>query len=116
MRVTVNHVEIPVLDLKKAKEFYETIFDWKVDLESMPDYGLVELKDAVSIGFFTVKKIPNHGVNVVFEVEDINQKLVEIKNADGKVKREKYEIAPEIGYSAQFQDCFGNEIGLFSRK
>ncbi|MHA1975852.1 MAG: VOC family protein [Candidatus Hodarchaeales archaeon] len=112
----VNHVEIPVLDLKKAKEFYETIFDWKVDLEAMPEYGLVELKDAASIGLFTVEKIPDHGVNVVFEVEDINQKLTEIKKANGKVKREKYEIAPEVGFSAQFQDCFGNEFGLFSRK
>ena len=116
MSVIVNHVEIPVLDLKKAKEFYETIFDWKVDLESMPNYGLVELKDAASIGLFVVEKIPEHGVNVVFEVEDINQMLTEIKKAGGKVKREKYEIAPEIGYSAQFQDCFDNEFGLFSRK
>lgn len=116
MPVIVNHVEIPVLDLKKAKEFYETIFDWKVDLESMPNYGLVELKDAASIGFFVVEKIHEHGVNVVFEVEDINQMLTEIKAASGKVKREKFEIALEIGYSAQFQDCFGNEFGLFSRK
>ncbi|MHA1995829.1 MAG: VOC family protein [Candidatus Hodarchaeales archaeon] len=116
MKVTVNHIEIPVLDLKQAKEFYETIFKWKVDLESMPEYGLVELKDTASIGFFTVEKIPDHGVNVVFEVEDINQMLVEIKKANGKVKREKYEIAPEIGFSAQFEDCFGNELGLFSRK
>ncbi len=35
--------------------------------------------------------------------------------AGGKRIREKYEIAPEIGYSAQFEDCFGNEFGLFSR-
>ncbi|MHA2247166.1 MAG: VOC family protein [Candidatus Hodarchaeales archaeon] len=116
MSVTVNHVEIPVLDLKKAKEFYETIFNWNIDLESMPNYGLVEIKDAASIGLFVVEKIPEHGVNVVFEVEDINQKLFEIKKANGEIKREKYEIAPGIGYSAQFQDCFGNEFGLFSQK
>ncbi|MHA2366182.1 MAG: VOC family protein [Candidatus Hodarchaeales archaeon] len=116
MVITVNHVEIPVLDLNKTKEFYKTIFDWNVDIESMPNYGLVEIKDSASIGFFVVKKIPEHGVNVVFEVEEINQKLKEIKEANGKVKREKYEIAPEIGFSAQFEDCFGNEFGLFSRK
>ena len=115
MIVAVNHVEIPVLDLKKAKEFYETIFDWKVDLEAMPNYGLVELKDSASIGFFIVEKIPDHGVNVVFGVEDIDKKLAEITEAGGKVKREKYEISPEIGYSAQFLDCCGNEFGLFSR-
>ncbi len=52
MVITVNHVEIPVLDLKKTKEFYEGIFNWKVDLDAMPNYGLVELKNATSIGFF----------------------------------------------------------------
>lgn len=113
---TVNHVEIPVLELKKAKEFYEAIFEWKVDLEAMPNYGLVDHKDSASIGIFVVEKIPDHGVNVVFEVEDIDQTLEEIKKAGGKVKREKFEIAPEVGYSAQFQDCFGNEFGLFSRE
>ncbi len=116
MVITVNHVEIPVLDLKKTKKFYKTIFDWNIDLDTMPNYGLVELKGAASIGFFIVEKIPDHGINVVFEVEDIEKKLTKIAEAGGKVKREKYEIAPEIGYSAQFQDCFGNEFGLFSQK
>jgi predicted enzyme related to lactoylglutathione lyase len=114
--VTVNHVEIPVLDLKKAKEFFESIFNWKLDLDSMPNYGIVELQGTASIGFFTVKKIPQHGVNVVFGVENIEQSLKKITEAGGKVIREKYEISPEIGYSAQFQDCFGNEFGLFSNK
>ncbi len=116
MVITVNHVEIPVLDLKKATEFYKTIFDWNLDLDSMPNYGLVELKGSASIGFFIVEKNPEHGINVVFEVEDIEQKLKQITEAGGKVKREKYEIAPHIGYSAQFEDCFGNEFGLFSQQ
>jgi predicted enzyme related to lactoylglutathione lyase len=114
MSNTVNHVEIPVLDLKKAKEFYESIFDWNVDIEAMPNYGLVDLKGTASIGMFEVEKIVEHGVNVVFEAEDITQTLEEIKKAGGKVIREKFEIAPEIGFSAQFQDVFGNEFGLFS--
>ncbi len=116
MVVKVNHVEIPVLDLKKAKEFFDTIFMWNIDLEAMPEYGLVELTGAASIGFFIVEIIPDHGINVVFEVEDIEQSLKEIIGAGGKVTREKYQISPEIGYSAQFQDCFGNEFGLFSDK
>ena len=116
MTITVNHVEIPVTDLKKAKEFYKTVFDWNVDLDAMPNYGLVELKGSASIGFFIVEKIPEHGINVVFEVEDIEEKLKQITEAGGKVKREKYQIAPEIGYSAQFLDCFGTEFGLFSQK
>ena len=116
MKNTVNHVEIPVIDLKKATEFYKAIFEWEVDLDTMPNYGLVEIEGSASIGLFVVEKIPEHGVNIVFEVEDIEEKLKQIAEAGGKVKREKYQIAPEIGYSAQFLDCFGNDFGLFSQK
>ena len=116
MKNTVNHVEIPVIDLKKATEFYKAIFEWEVDLDTMPNYGLVEIEGSASIGLFVVEKIPEHGVNIVFEVEDIEEKLKQIAKAGGKVKREKYQIAPEIGYSAQFLDCFGNDFGLFSQK
>lgn len=115
MVISVNHVEIPVLDLEIAKKFYQTIFEWNVDLESFNDYGLVEIQNSASIGFYLVKKIPDHGINVVFEVEDIDQKLEKIIEAGGEKIREKYEIAPGIGFSAQFKDCFGNELGLFAK-
>ena len=115
MVICVNHVEIPVLDLEKAKKFYQTIFEWKVDLESFDNYGLVEIQNSASIGFYLVEKIPEHGINVVFEVEEIEQKLNEIKNTGGEIIREKYEIAPGIGFSAQFTDCFGNELGLYAK-
>ncbi|MHA2272207.1 MAG: VOC family protein [Candidatus Hodarchaeales archaeon] len=115
MVAKVNHVEIPVLDLEKAKAFFSTIFGWQVDLESFEGYGLVDIPDSVSIGLYKVEKIPDHGINVVFEVEDINQKLKEIEAQGGETLREKQEIAPDVGYSAQFKDCFGNELGLFAR-
>lgn len=115
MAINVNHVEIPVLDLEKTKKFYQAIFEWNVDLESFNNYGLVEIQNSASIGFYLVEKIPEHGINVVFEVEDIDQKLEEIKNTGGKIIKEKYEIAPEIGFSAQFKDCFGNELGLYTK-
>ena len=116
MDITVNHVEIPVLDLKRAKEFFEAIFGWIVNTESMPNYGIVEIKNSASIGFFKVEKVPAKGINVVFEVEDIPLKLQEIEKAGGQIVKQKYEIAPNIGYSAQFLDCFGNEFGLYSKE
>ncbi|MFQ5981524.1 MAG: VOC family protein [Candidatus Heimdallarchaeota archaeon] len=114
MVAQVNHVEIPVLDLEKAKEFFAAIFGWQADLESFPNYGIVEIPNSASIGLYKVEQIPEHGINVVFEVADINQKLAEIKKLGGEIIREKQEIAPGIGFSAQFKDCFGNEMGLFA--
>lgn len=114
MTIQVNHVEIPILDLKKAKAFYDNIFEWKMDLESMPEYGLVDIKDSASLGFPIVKKIPEMGINVIFGVPDIEKTLETIVENGGKVHTPKYQITPEIGYAAEFLDCFGNRLGLFS--
>ncbi|MFW9856182.1 MAG: VOC family protein [Candidatus Thorarchaeota archaeon] len=112
----VSHVEIPVLNLEKAKSWYYSIFKWKIDIDSFPDYGLTYFEDyKTSIGFFKVDRIPEKGINVVFEVANIEQKLLDIEEAGGKIIREKYLISEEVGYAAQFQDIFGNELGLHAR-
>ena len=95
-----NHLEIPVLDTEKAKEFF-SIFGWKdhyMDFEP-GRYTLVngpEGDNPVSFGFYKVDKIPASGVRIVLGVEDIEQKLKEVEAAGGKITREKYEIAPEV--------------------
>ena len=112
----VNHVEIPITDIKKAKSFYDEVFGWNTDTESMgPTYGIVEREGSASIGLFQVEKIPDHGINVVFTAKDINETLKVVEKAGGKIHREKYQITPEIGYAAEFLDCFGNRLSLFSR-
>ncbi|MFW9996815.1 MAG: VOC family protein [Candidatus Odinarchaeota archaeon] len=115
MKNTVCHVEIPVLDLEKAKKFYETIFDWKVDLECLPDYGMIDFGNESSVGLFKADTIPESLINVYFEVADIDDTLEQVEASGGKIVKGKTLIAPELGYSARFQDCFGNELGLHSR-
>ena len=115
-KAKVNHVEIPILDLEEAKSFYDTVFHWDMDITSMPDYGLVDDGTWVSLGFFLVKAIPPHGVNVVIEAEDIEAVLRIIEENGGSIVRGKYQIAPDIGYAADFLDVFGNQLSLFSRQ
>lgn len=115
----VSHVELPVLDLNKAKTFFGEVFGWEIDLESFPDYGITSLGDpekSASVGLFKVDKVPEKGINVVFEVEDIEATLKKVETLKGKTVREKYLIAEEVGYAAQFTDVFGIEYGLHSRK
>lgn len=115
----VSHVELPVLDFKKAKKFFEEIFGWKIDLESFPNYGFADLGDPdsiTSIGLFQVEKIPEKGINIVFESKDIDITLKSIEKAGGKTVKGKTLITPEVGYSAQFTDIFGFEYGLHSIK
>ena len=111
----VTHIEIPVLDLKRAKEFYSNIFDWKVDIESLPKYALVNGENGVSIGMPLVEELSEIKHGIYFNVENIPQKLDEIRKHGGDIVQEKTEITPEIGYSGRFRDCFGNNLRLFSR-
>ena len=113
-KINVNHVEIPILNLEKAKEFYKSIFDWDMDIEVMPNYGLVDRTEAVSLGFPVTDKIPESGLGVVFGVENIDATLESIVKNGGKIHSPKAQITPEIGYSAEFIDCFGNKLSLFS--
>jgi predicted enzyme related to lactoylglutathione lyase len=82
----------------------------------MANYGLVDIKDAVSIGFFIVETIPDRGIVIVIEVKDIPSKLKMIEEAGGTIVKEKYHIGEGIGYAADFTDIFGNQLSLFSRQ
>ncbi|MFX0066627.1 MAG: VOC family protein [Promethearchaeota archaeon] len=111
----ICHVEIPVLEKEKAKEFYQAVFEWKIDFNYLPNYGLVDREEGVSIGFPLVSELPTTNLVVYIEVENIEMKLATIEKAGGNTISNKSQISPEIGYSAIFTDCFGNQIGLFSR-
>ncbi|MHA2172228.1 MAG: VOC family protein [Candidatus Kariarchaeaceae archaeon] len=111
---SVCHIEIPILDLEKAKEFYQNVFKWEVNTEALPKYALANQKDQVSIGMPLVEQLPEIFTGIYFQVEDIPSVLSKIEKAGGKILQKKTEISPEIGYAAKFEDCFGNSLRLFS--
>lgn len=116
----VDHVEIPVPNLGKAKEFFQAIFGWPDEYFQPfgPTYMLVSSDDPkwVSLGLYEVDSISDNSSSVILtmRVEEIDTSLELIKQQGGKITREKYEVAPEIGYAANFMDPFGNTWGLHS--
>lgn len=121
--VTVGWFEIPAADMERAIKFYETVFDCKLDRNTMGDFDMAwfpwneEVKGAggslVSHKMYTPSQ---EGVLVYFSSEDINTELSRVEDAGGVVLREKTEISPDIGYMAYFTDTEGNRIALHSRK
>jgi len=109
----IVHMEIPVTDLKKAKEFYSKLFGWKVDLIPEMDYALFETGTPPGGGFTKVDKVKEGGCLFYISVDDIEKKLKEIEKAGGKTVRRKTEI-PQFGWDATFKDTFGNVLGLFT--
>ena len=116
---TITHIEIPAPDIDKAKDFYSKVFGWQVEV--MPDktYAMFRIGDSNSGGGFDTSTKPaaeKVGPGIVIDVEDINSKLEEIKNAGGKVIQEKTEIPGGYGFYARFQDSNGNHLQIHSRK
>jgi len=109
----IVHLEIPVTDLNKAKEFYSKVFGWKVDLDPQMGYALFETGTPPGGGFNKVDKVKVGGCLFYISVDDIEKKLKEIELAGGKTVRKKTEI-PQMGWDATFTDIFGNELGLFT--
>ena len=110
----IVHVEIPVTDLKKAKEFYSKMFGWKIEM--MPkemNYALFETESEPGGGFNKVDKVKEGGCLIYIKVDDIEKKLKEIERAGGKTVRKKAEI-PGFGWDAAFKDVFGNIVGLYT--
>jgi predicted enzyme related to lactoylglutathione lyase len=120
---SVVHFEIPADDVARAKGFYSSVFDWK--LQDMPEMeytvvqttevddetqmptspgaingGLVRRSDEVPVPVLTV------------DVDSIDQALKQVQAAGGRVVRERTEI-PGMGAYAYFTDTEGNTVGLW---
>ena len=116
MAIKANHIEVPVTDLEKAKEFYGSVFSWeKIMQQWNENYILVSSGDNdVSFGIYKVDKVPENLVTITMGVQDIDESMKTILSNGGSLVREKYEIDPKIGYAANFKDPFGNIWGLHS--
>jgi predicted enzyme related to lactoylglutathione lyase len=115
--------EIPALDFKKAKAFYEKVFDWKVELwgdegamaTTTPvdqDQNPIE-PGGINGGFYKRKSKddqPSFGV----ETGSIDETLQAIEKAGGKVITPKHSIG-EWGFMADFADPEGNVITLWEK-
>ena len=115
---TINHVEIPVKDMKKAKEFFNKVFDWEKHYSDFSEgYSLVlnaENENGVSLGLYVSDQAAT-GITPVIHVADIEKTLDIVEKSGGKIVKGKELISEDIGYSGYFTDPFGTQWGLFSR-
>ncbi|MHA1977616.1 MAG: VOC family protein [Candidatus Hodarchaeales archaeon] len=106
-------IEIPVLDLEKGIEFYETVFGWTFDRERMPKQGWANINGSIGISIFQTEKIRPKGLNIGFKVDNIDETLKKVTSKDGKIIKEKF-YYENYGSVAVIQDCFGTELSLTS--
>ena len=116
--------EIPVTDIVRAKEFYEKVFDFKLeshDFDTMKMAWFPMSKDAPGAAGSLVQEdsyapsLTETGVIIYFSVEDIEAILEKASGNGGEILQPKLAIG-EYGFIGHFIDSEGNRIGLHSMK
>jgi len=115
--------EIPVTDMDRAKNFYESVFEIEVGIHDMGGVlmGFFPMNEGASGAMGSLMKyesyVPSHeGTLVYFSCEDLKNELGRIVSAGGKILQEKTQISPENGFMGLFEDTEGNRVALHSQK
>lgn len=120
----VGWIEIPVLDMERAKNFYETVFEVTISVHDL---------DGLLMGWFPgdhskpgasgslvkhAKYTPSEtaGVLVYFSCWDVAAELGRTEGAGGVILRTKTEIGGGHGFMALILDPEGNRIALHSQQ
>lgn len=108
-----NWVEIRVRDLEKAKNFYGSLFDWKITGEENKDwaYWLIDTGEKPGGGMWRFPEGKPLGVLVYILVDDIDRTLEKVEQLGGKVVAPKSREGENA--MATFADPDGNLFGLY---
>ncbi|MEP7235281.1 MAG: VOC family protein [Ignavibacteriota bacterium] len=121
---SLNWFEIPATDISRAQNFYETVF--QVKMEAMPEMmGMkmagfpAEMGSGKANGAIAQSAQHTPGTNGVVIYLNANpeiQTVVDrVEAAGGKVVMPPMAISPEIGKMAFFIDTEGNKIGVHAQ-
>lgn len=119
----VGWFEIYVIDMPRAKKFYETVF--QTELEKLPTELQIEMHafpmdmNTTGAGGALVKMegIGGSGNSVIvyFTSEDCSKEESRVKSAGGEVHKTKFSIG-NYGHISLAKDTEGNMFGIHSMK
>ena len=117
--------EIPAENLARARKFYGTVFDWKMNEIPSMHYTQVGTVEADKLGVRGTPKEPgainggmverNDSVKspvIYISVENIDEAAATIEKNGGKVIQPKSPVG-NFGFAAYFKDTEGNVVGLW---
>ncbi len=120
----LNWFEIPALDIKRAKKFYESIF--KIEMQDMGEMMGMKMvgfpgemnsgKASGGLVQSTMHKPSKEGAVIYLNANPSIQTVLDrIEKAGGKIVMPKTEISKEIGNMAFFIDSEGNKVALHAQ-
>ena len=114
---TIVHFDIAADNPERAKEFYQSLFGWKMEgPPGMTDYYLIGTKDLngnTSVGGGLGKRgDPSQRITSYIGVDSIDEYSDRVKKLVGNVVQPKMPV-PGWGYLAVCMDTEGNPFGLW---
>ena len=114
---TIVHFDIATDNPERAKEFYESLFDWKmINPPEMTDYYLIETKDLdgnSGVGGGLGKRgDSSQKITSYIGVDSIEKYTNKVSQLDGSVVQPKMSV-PGWGYLSICMDTEGNTFGLW---
>ncbi|MGA2490010.1 MAG: VOC family protein [Anaerolineales bacterium] len=110
----IVHIEIPAVDVAKAGKFYQDLFGWKIETDSVMNYTMWEPLEGPGGGFSPLNESVKPGdVLIYVDSADIEADLSRIKALGGEIITPKTEI-PKVGWFALFRDPTGNTLALYT--
>lgn len=115
-----NWIEIPVVDMERAKRFYRELLGVGFNEIQMGgnEYALIGVNDKFNTGCLVKGDgyVPSmQGVVVYLNGgDDLSEVLAQVKRAGGKVLLPKTFLSQEAGHIAYLLDTEGNKIGVHS--
>jgi predicted enzyme related to lactoylglutathione lyase len=113
------HIELQTTDVKKAKDFYSKLFDWKLEDAPMPGFGtytMISVGEGTGGGMMAnpEKGIPSHWLAYV-DVGDLASATSKAKQLGAKVVVENQAVA-DMGALSIIVDPTGATLGLWESK
>ena len=122
MENAISWFEIPASDLKRARTFYETIFQIELTDFAVPNGLKMALfpvepgKIGGALAHHPDFYVPSHDGTLIYlnGNPDLGIVLARVESAGGKVLVPKTQISEQHGYMAVFEDSEGNRIAIHS--
>ncbi|MCD4829634.1 MAG: VOC family protein [Candidatus Cloacimonetes bacterium] len=122
MKSIVVWFEIPVVDMERAKTFYEKLTGLTLTLTDMGEslmamFPMEGYANGGALMKHEQSKPSCDGVTIYLDAgDDLQPMLDRVEPAGGKIVVPKTHICEEYGWFAIFTDTEGNSIGLWSPK